>query len=83
MNKLTSWILWSIYSVVMRGLFLLPAVFVLIRSVDGSGAVQTVESRMTSLIVLILFFLIPFIIQIIWMVFNMVFYKRVPSQRMN
>ncbi|WP_420844971.1 DUF3923 family protein [Macrococcus brunensis] len=83
MNKLTSWILWSIYSVVIWGLFLLPAVFVLIRSVDGSGAVQTVESRMTSLIVLILFFLIPFIIQIIWMVFNMVFYKRVPSQRMN
>ncbi|ULG74458.1 DUF3923 family protein [Macrococcus brunensis] len=81
MNKSTSWILWSIYSAVIWILFLVPAVFVWVRTVDGSGATQTFETRMVSLIVLISFFMIPFIIQLIWMICNIVFYKRGHKQR--
>ncbi|WJP98051.1 DUF3923 family protein [Macrococcus bovicus] len=75
MTKSTSWILWSIYSAVIWLLFLIPAIFVWVRTVDGTGASQTFESRMISLMVLMVFFLVPFIIQIIWLIGNIVFYR--------
>ncbi|TDM13433.1 DUF3923 family protein [Macrococcus bovicus] len=79
MAKLTSWILWSIYSAIIWLLFLIPAIFVWARTVDGTGASQTFESRMISLMVLMVFFLVPFIIQVIWLICNIVFYR--PSSR--
>lgn len=79
MAKLTSWILWSIYSAIIWLLFLIPAIFIWLRTVDGTGASQTFESRMISLMVLMVFFLVPFIIQIIWLICNIVFYR--PSSR--
>lgn len=75
MAKLTSWILWSIYSAIIWLLFLIPAIFIWLRTVDGTGASQTFESRMISLMVLMVFFLVPFIIQIIWLICNIVFYR--------
>lgn len=53
-------------------LFVVGTVFVWSREVDGSGAVQTPETKLLSFLVLLLAFLIPAIIQAIWLIINLV-----------
>ncbi|TRM11413.1 DUF3923 family protein [Lentibacillus cibarius] len=67
-----SWIFWWISNVFWMILFVVGTVFVWSREVDGSGAVQTPETRLLSFLVLLLAFLIPAIIQAIWLVINLV-----------
>ena len=45
---------------------------ILIRKVDGSGMVQSPEARMYALIVLLIAYIIPFIIQIVWLIINII-----------
>ncbi|QKY71272.1 DUF3923 family protein [Lentibacillus sp. CBA3610] len=67
-----SWIFWWISNVFWMILFVVGTVFVWSREVDGSGAVQTPETKLLSFLVLLLAFLIPAIIQAIWLVINLV-----------
>jgi len=75
------WIFWwavnSFWFIIFAGLSLI----ILIRKVDGSGAVQTPEARLISFIVLLVAFLIPAFIQIIWLIINLVTTKK--SQNLN
>ncbi|QKY69394.1 DUF3923 family protein [Lentibacillus sp. CBA3610] len=67
-----SWIFWWISNVFWMILFVVGTVFVWSREVDGSGAVQTPETKLLSFLVLLLAFLIPAIIQVIWLIINLV-----------
>ncbi|HLR70530.1 MAG TPA: DUF3923 family protein [Pseudogracilibacillus sp.] len=67
-----SWIFWWIVNIFWLVLFGIGTAFVLLRKVDGAGAVQTPEIRLISFIVLACAFLIPFGIQLIWMIINLV-----------
>lgn len=67
-----SWIFWWITNIFWMILFVVGTVFVWSREIDGSGAVQTPETKMLSFIVLLFAFLIPAIIQVIWLVINLV-----------
>lgn len=67
-----SWIFWWITNIFWMILFVVGTVFVWSREIDGSGAVQTPETKMLSFIVLLFAFLIPAIIQVIWLIINLV-----------
>ncbi|QKY70595.1 DUF3923 family protein [Lentibacillus sp. CBA3610] len=67
-----SWIFWWIVSIFWMILFVVGTVFVWTREVDGSGAVQTPETKLLSFIVLLFAFLFPAIIQVIWLIINLV-----------
>ncbi|GAB5054414.1 DUF3923 family protein [Pediococcus parvulus] len=56
---------WWIVNAIWIILFISCTVFVMIRKVDGSGAVQTLQNRLLSLLVLGIFLVIVFICQLI------------------
>ncbi|QKY68551.1 DUF3923 family protein [Lentibacillus sp. CBA3610] len=63
-----SWIFWWIINIFWMILFVVGTVFVWTREVDGSGAVQTPETKLLSFIVLLFAFTFPAIIQGIWLI---------------
>jgi len=67
-----NWVLWWLASIVWSVLFLIAFVHILVREVDGSGAVQTPSIRIVSLIVLLFAFTIPLAIQVIWLLVTLV-----------
>lgn len=70
-----SWIFWWIVNIFWVILFAVGTAFVLLREIDGSGAVQTPEVKLASFIVLLFAFAFPFIIQVIWLIINLVVSK--------
>lgn len=46
--------------------------FLWLREIDGSGAVQTTEIKLINIGVLAIFYIIPFVIQLIWLVLNLI-----------
>ena len=68
----TSWIIWWIVTVFWMITFAGMSLAILIRKVDGSGMVQSPEARMYALIVLLIAYIIPFIIQIVWLIINII-----------
>ena len=68
----TSWIIWWIVTVFWMITFAGMSLAILIRKVDGSGMVQSPEARMYALIVLLIAYTIPFIIQIVWLIINII-----------
>ncbi|WP_086428812.1 DUF3923 family protein [Staphylococcus cornubiensis] len=67
-----SWILWWIFTILEVALFLGLSFLLWMREVDASGAVQTTEIKWINILVLGASFLVPAIIQIIWLIFNVV-----------
>lgn len=65
-----SWILWWMGNVFWFILFVIGSAFVWLREVDGSGAVQTVELKLIAFLVLLAAFIIPLLIQIVWLIMN-------------
>ena len=68
----TSWIIWWIVTVFWIITFAGMSLAILIRKVDGSGMVESPEARMYALIVLLIAYIIPFIIQIVWLIINII-----------
>ncbi|MCC2084181.1 hypothetical protein HMPREF2693_05615 [Staphylococcus sp. HMSC068D08] len=68
----TSWIIWWIVTVFWMITFAGMSLAILIRKVDGSGMIQSPEARMYALIVLLIAYIIPFIIQIVWLIINII-----------
>ncbi len=64
------WISWWITNCFWAMLFVLGTIMVWTRKVDGAGAIQTPEIKLLSFIVLVLAFVIPLVIQIVWLVVN-------------
>ncbi|HEC2152012.1 TPA: DUF3923 family protein [Staphylococcus delphini] len=67
-----SWILWWFFTILEVALFLWLSFLLWMREVDASGAVQTVELKWINILVLGVGFLLPAIIQIIWLIINIV-----------
>lgn len=71
-----SWSLcWIISSIEILS-FLVFAIFLWMRDVDASGVTQTTELKFINVGVLVLAYLIPILIQIIWLIINLVYSKK-------
>lgn len=66
------WILWWVVSAFWFVLFIVGTIFVWVREIDGAGVIQTPEAKLISFIVLVIAFIFPAIIQIIWLIINFV-----------
>jgi hypothetical protein len=51
-------------------MFVLGSAIIWLREVDGTGAVQTPELRLIAFIILLIWFIIPLIIQVVWLIIN-------------
>ncbi|UBH14412.1 DUF3923 family protein [Macrococcus armenti] len=67
-----SWTLWWLVSTLEFLSFIGMLIFLWLREIDGSGAVQTTEIKLINIGVLALFYIIPFVIQLIWLVLNLI-----------
>ena len=57
---------WWTANIFWAVLFLIGTAFVWLRDVDGAGATQTPELKLLSFIVLLIAFILPIIIQVVW-----------------
>lgn len=70
-----SWIFWWIVNTFWIILFAIGSAFVWLREIDGAGAIQTPEVKLISFIVLLIAFIFPFFIQVIWLIINLIVNK--------
>lgn len=52
-------------------IFVIGAAIILLREVDGAGVTQTPELKSVALIVLLIAFIFPIIIQVVWLIVNL------------
>ncbi|WP_180554236.1 DUF3923 family protein [Staphylococcus haemolyticus] len=71
-----SWIFWWIISAFEVLSFLGFAFLLWQRSADAAGVIQTTEVKWINIAVLGLAYLIPFLIQIVWLIINLIYSKR-------
>jgi len=64
--------LWWIATTFWVAIFAVGTAFVWLRKVDGAGATQTLEAKLASFIVLLIAFIFPVIIQVVWLIVNLV-----------
>lgn len=74
------WFFWWIVSVLEFLSFMVLSLMVWFREVDASGAIQTIELKWINLAILAVFFLLPFVIQFIWLVINLIYSKKAESR---
>ncbi|GAQ17602.1 membrane protein [Oceanobacillus picturae] len=65
------WVSWWIANGIWIALFAIGTFIVWTREVDGAGVTQTPELKLVAFIVLLIAFIIPLTIQIIWMIINL------------
>jgi len=51
--------------------FVMGTALVWLRNVDGAGVTQTPELKLIAFIVLLIAFIFPFIIQVVWLIVNL------------
>lgn len=66
------WIFWWIVNLIWLILFAAGSLVIWIRDIDGAGVTQTWELRLLAFGVLLIAFLFPLVIQIIWLIINFV-----------
>ncbi|MED4114200.1 DUF3923 family protein [Priestia megaterium] len=64
------WISWWIANIIWTILFVVGTAVVWTREVDGAGVTQTPELKLFAFIVLLIVFIFPLIIQVIWLIIN-------------
>ena len=65
------WISWWIANITWIILFAVGTVVVWTRKVDGAGVTQTPELKLVAFIVLLIAFIIPIMIQVVWLIVNL------------
>ncbi|MFA1819732.1 DUF3923 family protein [Virgibacillus oceani] len=65
------WIFWWISNIFWIIIFAIGSAIIWLREVDGAGVVQTPELKLVAFIVLLIASILPIIIQIVWMIFNL------------
>ncbi|RJS50274.1 DUF3923 family protein [Bacillus sp. PK3_68] len=65
------WASWWIANIIWIVLFAAGTVVVWTREIDGAGVTQTPELKLVAFIVLLIAFIIPLSIQIVWLVVNL------------
>ncbi|PTI64235.1 DUF3923 family protein [Staphylococcus succinus] len=71
-----SWIFWWTIGAIEILSFIGFTIFLWTRNVDASGAIQTTELKWINVAVLGTAYLMPFIIQIIWLIINLFLSRR-------
>lgn len=64
------WIFWWIANIIWITLFAGGTFVVWTREVDGAGVTQTPALKLVAFIFLLMAFLLPIIIQVVWLIFN-------------
>ncbi|PVE74972.1 DUF3923 family protein [Priestia megaterium] len=64
------WISWWIANMIWIILFAVGTAVVWTREVDGAGVTQTPELKLLAFIVLLIAFIFPLIVQVIWLIVN-------------
>ncbi|PFR96228.1 DUF3923 family protein [Priestia megaterium] len=64
------WISWWIANIIWIILFAVGTAVVWTREVDGAGVTQTPELKLLAFIMLLIAFIFPLIIQVIWLIIN-------------
>ncbi|MED4285143.1 DUF3923 family protein [Priestia megaterium] len=65
------WISWWVTNIIWFILFAVGTVLVWMREVDGAGVTQTPKLKLVAFLVLLIAFIIPIIIQVVWLIFNL------------
>ncbi|AGN37467.1 DUF3923 family protein [Bacillus paralicheniformis] len=65
------WIFWWICNIFWMAVFVMGTALVWLRDVDGAGVTQTPELKLIAFIVLLIAFIFPFIIQVVWLIVNL------------
>ena len=65
------WVSWWLANLFWIVLFIAGTIVVFTREVDGAGVTQTPELKWIAFIVLLVAFVIPLIIQIVWLIVNL------------
>ncbi|MFC8148929.1 DUF3923 family protein [Bacillus paralicheniformis] len=65
------WIFWWICNIFWMAVFVIGTALVWLRDVDGAGVTQTPELKLIAFIVLLIAFIFPFIIQVVWLIVNL------------
>ncbi|MBF7023400.1 DUF3923 family protein [Staphylococcus kloosii] len=78
-----SWILWWVISAIELFSFIGFSIFLWLRNVDAAGAVQTTEIKWINIGVIAAAYLIPFIIQIIWLIINLIISRKEKQQSLS
>ncbi|KRG14902.1 DUF3923 family protein [Lederbergia galactosidilytica] len=66
------WIFWWLVTILWMIILGAGTAFIWLREVDGAGVIQTPEAKFASFIVLLIAFLFPILIQVIWLIVNLV-----------
>lgn len=75
----SSWIAWWVINAVEFISFIGLTIFLWTRNVDASGAIQTTELKWINIAILAIAFLFPLIIQLVWLIINLVISKEQQS----
>ncbi|MDX8047209.1 DUF3923 family protein [Gracilibacillus sp. S3-1-1] len=73
------WIFWWVANLFWAIIFAMGVGFLMFRDVDAAGVAQTPELAIFSSILFGLLFVIPFIIQVVWLILNFTLKKRAES----
>ncbi|EJS70286.1 DUF3923 domain-containing protein [Bacillus cereus] len=65
------WIYWWIGNISWIIIFGILAAIIWLREVDGAGVTQTPELKLVAFIVLLIAFILPIIIQAVWLIVNL------------
>ncbi|OWT49226.1 DUF3923 family protein [Bacillus sp. K2I17] len=65
------WIYWWIGNIFWIITFGILAAIIWLREVDGTGVTQTSELKLIAFIVLLIAFILPLIIQVVWLLVNL------------
>ncbi|EJS56714.1 DUF3923 domain-containing protein [Bacillus cereus] len=65
------WIYWWIGNIFWIITFGILAAIIWLREVDGAGVTQTPELKSVAFIVLLITFILPIIIQVVWLIVNL------------
>lgn len=65
------WISWWIDNIFWIIVFGIWAAIIWLRDVDGAGVTQTPELKLVAFIVLLIAFILPILIQVVWLIVNL------------
>ncbi len=65
------WIFWWIGNIFWITIFGILAAIIWLREVDGAAVTQTPELKLVAFIVLLIAFILPLIIQVVWLIVNL------------
>lgn len=65
------WGSWWITNIIWLGLFVVGTIVIWTREVDAAGVTQTPELKLVAFITLLIAFIIPIIIQMVWLIVNL------------